>query len=535
MRKVLILALIFNFTEICTAGKKVVGQWYRWEHDLSTKVSCKDSVVNLKVVFSGPNGIAFSTPAFSNDGKKYHFRAAFPVTGLWRWKTSCDKPIKGIVDRKGKVLVKKYEGENTLYKHGNLKVSDDKRYLVHADGTPFLWMGDTGWAVQLRSTMEEWKYYVDTRVKQNFSVIQISPTGFIKEKTESSIGAVSFDKNGKPDTVFWKDMDDKIAYANDQGLMVFMVGIGGKLNELFSQNSANQNLVTYLTARFAGNMVVFSPGFDQKFDKGNQRVAEELSFITSQLVTQHPGTHYNTIVKYRNDPSLDFCGLQSGHQNGDLPKAYRAARAWTLDLWNAAPVKPVINIEAMYDGYGNNNGPNWREKDVRKLGWISWLSGSKGYTYGAGDVRPKVPHGNGGIWTFNTDSTTFDYWRKAIAWPSAAQMTIMHDFFKSIDWWNLIPAHELVLNQSEDEMCKMVVSVNKNDNLVVAYLPDNDSIRLNLEGKSGVNKILWLNPVTGQSIEDGKMISTDKIVSFTKPQGWDDALLVLSLEINRNS
>jgi len=31
--------------------------------------------------------------------------------------------------------------------HGRLAVSANGRFLQHHDGTPFLWIGDTGWAL----------------------------------------------------------------------------------------------------------------------------------------------------------------------------------------------------------------------------------------------------------------------------------------------------------------------------------------------------------------------------------------------------
>ncbi len=528
--------LIFPFVS-CFSGFNVDNQkaiqWCCWEHSLLAHDSNTNQAATLNVIFTGPKGRTFTIPAFTDDGKTYHFRAAFPIAGVWEWRTICENPNAGLHNRKGKILVKKYEGNNPLYKHGDLRVSDDKRYLVHSDGTPFLWMGDTGWIVELKSTMDEWRYYVDTRASQKFSVIQITPTGFIKKSPDTTKGATSFTEDGRPDSVFWQNLEEKVSYANEKGLVVLFVGVGGKLNDLFSKNPNNQNFASYIAARFAGHTVIFSPSFDQKFDEGNQNVAQELKGLTQHLVTQHPGTNYPTILKYRNDSSLNFCGLQSGHHDGKLPEAYKAARVWTLDLWNGVPIKPVINIEAMYDGYGDNSGPNWREKDARKLGWISWLSGSRGYTYGAGDIRPKVPNGNGGIWTFNTNSTTFDYWRKAILWASAHQMTMMGDFFQSINWWNLVPAQELILNQAEDEMSKMVISKSKKGDLILAYLPDNPIIILNLEDKSKVMKGKWFNPVTGNFVSVEKPIVPYSRVSFTRPVGWEDALLIIFTDKNK--
>ena len=43
-------------------------------------------------------------------------------------------------------VCRRYAGSNPLYLHGVLVPSSNNRYLVHADGTPFYWLGDTHWS-----------------------------------------------------------------------------------------------------------------------------------------------------------------------------------------------------------------------------------------------------------------------------------------------------------------------------------------------------------------------------------------------------
>jgi len=54
-------------------------------------------------------------------------------------------------------------------------VSENRRYLVHDDGTPFLWVGDTAWAVPQRATNEEWAAYLADRTAKHFTLIQVAP------------------------------------------------------------------------------------------------------------------------------------------------------------------------------------------------------------------------------------------------------------------------------------------------------------------------------------------------------------------------
>ncbi len=501
--------------------------WQRWQNSLTTAFS-GDSPVSLEIIFSGPDGATFSTPAFTGTGREYYFRAAFPAAGTWQWRAVCSDPLNpDLHNKRGKVRVTRYRGDNPLYQHGDLRISEDRRYLVHADATPFLWMGETGWNATLKSTMEEWKFYVDTRASQGFTVIQISPRGSGNRNIASASENISVLADGTPDPVFWKDLEDKIAYANDKGIFILMVGTGSAWRDLFTKNKQNQRFETYITGRLSSHMVIFSPSFDQLFIDELDKVAISLKASTQHLVTQHPGTNYEANLKYRNT-AVDFCGLQSGHHGGNLTRVANAARQWTLDMWNETPVKPVINIEAMYDAYGNNDAKNWRGKDSRKPGWISWLSGSRGFTYGCGDIPPKVPIGHGGVWLFNKDSTTYDFWKKAINWQSARSMTIMKDFFKSIEWWKLVPAHELITNQAKDDTLKMVASKSSDSRFIVAYLPGNKQINLNCEDFPGPYNVVWMNPSTGEYTPAGTVNSHKSEQEFFKPEGWEDAVLKLT-------
>jgi len=273
--------------------------------------------------------------------------------------------------------------------------------------------------------------------------------------------------------------------------------------------------------------VIFSPSMDQKYDEQNVEQAKRLHALTLHLVTQHPGTNYDAIKRYHDAPELDFCAVQSGHRNGELQLTYRGAREWTFDMWQGVPVKPVINIEAMYDAHGHDNAPAWREQDVRKLGWIAWLSGSRGYTYGAGDIPPKVAGGHGAIWNLYADPQADDYWRKAIIWPSAGQMTHLHDFFAAIEWWRLAPAPDLVQNQSDDQQRKMVASRTAAGDLLVAYLPDNPEITLNLVAMTAGLTGRWFNPITGDYVPLNEPVTTSAVATFHRPAGWNDAVLLL--------
>jgi hypothetical protein len=53
-----------------------------------------------------------------------------------------------------------------------LRVSENRRYLVKEDGSPFFYLGDTAWELFHRLTREEAATYLEDRANKGFTVIQ---------------------------------------------------------------------------------------------------------------------------------------------------------------------------------------------------------------------------------------------------------------------------------------------------------------------------------------------------------------------------
>src|SRR5688500_20316616 len=53
-----------------------------------------------------------------------------------------------------------------------LQVSDNKRFLIRSDGSPFFYIGDTAWELFHRLNREEADRYLQDRAGKGFTVIQ---------------------------------------------------------------------------------------------------------------------------------------------------------------------------------------------------------------------------------------------------------------------------------------------------------------------------------------------------------------------------
>jgi len=517
-----------------TAAQPGLHAWQRWDHALTSTRHYANPYADviLRVRYTGPDGRTFHTFGFWDGGETFRIRCAFPAPGAWKWETDCsDTANAGLHGQQGTVNVAPYEGDNPLYRQGFLKVSDNRRYITYGDGTPFLWMGDTTWAVPQKSSNEEWQAYIADRTTKRFTLIQVAP---------APQWAGDSDRQGnKPFTdaacsqwnpAYWQSFERKLQLANEKGLVVLLVGLMEPVSR-YPKTDVACLFARNIVARLFGNFVIFSPSFDSEFMPLANEVGNAARHATAvHLITQHPGTPWNQPTptfsdQYYDQPYLDIAAVQTGHNAGHLDWCAHHAIEWTLHLYRHEPHKPVINLEAMYDAQGKKD---WRAVDARSLGWRCWLSGAMGYTYGAGDLPPKCPQGSGAVWMWCNDPIRYDYWKKALQWDSAFQMQYLHDFLADIEWWHLEPAHELIRNQPDDVTRRIVLAKSARGDLAVAYLPDNDALEIDMSGFPKPLTVRWFDPVHGRYTGEPATIENKGNRRFAPPEKGDWVLLLQS-------
>lgn len=507
--------------------------WQRWDHALqsATEYGNPYADVVLRVTYTGPGGRTLRTFGFWDGGQTFRIRGAFPEPGTWQWETECSDPANaGLHRQRGTVRVLPYEGESPLYRRGFLKVGEGRRHLAWGDGTPYLWMGDTAWAVPQRASDEEWEQYLADRVAKRFSLIQVAaaPPGWAG--TEDRRGEKPFvdDAQGRWNPAYWRAFERKIQRANERGLIVFVVG----LMEPVRRYPASEQACLFarnLAARLFGNFVILSPSFDSRPLPLAHEVGRAIRAATAvHLTTQHPGTGGRNplpafALHYVDQSYMDFFAVQSGHNNGDRALCAHHAIEWVRHLYGLEHFKPVINVEGMYDAQGENA---WQAVDVRGHGWRSWLSGAMGYTYGAGDVPPKVGHGRGAIWRWVTEPARYDFWEKALQWDSAFQMQYLHDFMAALDWWRLEPAHDLIRDQPDDVIRRRVLAQIPGRDLAVAYLPDEQGIAVDLASFTTPLAARWFDPVLGRSTPVPGVVRNEGVQRFIPPAPGDWVLVL---------
>ncbi|MCL5270773.1 MAG: DUF4038 domain-containing protein [bacterium] len=477
--KSIAIILAFYLASAAAVAGDLTHTWQRWEQRLTSNRDyvnpCAD--VQVKVRIDGPDGQHDEGLGFWDGGRQFTIRYAFPAPGEWKWKTTCsDTANGGLHGRSGTVRVTRADSRNLLNRHGYPRVGDGGRFLTYADGTPFLWIGDTCWRAPSHASDMEWAQYVANRAAKGYSVLQLSIASD-RALEHSRLGIAPFLSKlpdiTKPNPAYFQAMDRRIGEANDHGLVVVMVGL---METPYRYPPPEQIAILsrYVAARYASQAVIFSPSFDSPIHVAETEAAVRAirEAAPANLITMHMGTGVGP--RFHAAGWLSFDMYQSGHNGGD--KARQSARAigMAAEILALARRKPLVNGETIYEG---DLGGAY---DVRRTGWLSFLSGAKGYTAGINEVYK---------WDINVLAM--------MNAPSSDQVALLGRILGALPWWDLEPAPQRILNQPDDNARLMAFALTADKTLGIAYLPANKAIDLDLSGGSPVYDILWVNPATG--------------------------------------
>ena len=423
----------------------------------------------------------------------------------------------------------------------NLRVSEDKRYLITADGEPFFWLGDTAWELFHRLDQKEASLYLKNRASKGFNVIQAVVLAELDGlNTPNPYGDTPLLNNdpSKPNEAYFKHVDYIVHTANALGMYIGMLPTwGDKFNkkwgvgpEVFNPENAYA-YGKYLGKKYKNDDIIWIMGGDR-----NPENEEDIQIINSmakgikeeaphQLMTYHPQGGSNSAQFFHNEEWLDFNMFQSGHSEKNIPN-YQV----TSKLYDLKPVKPVLDGEPSYEDHPVKWDPKhgWFDAfDVRQAAYWSLLSGACGHTYG-----------NHNIWQMwdkehSPVSSARTPWWQGLDYEGAFQMGYMKIFFESFPWYQLVPESSLVNNQSEIDNY-VSASIDRNNNFMIVYIPHGQKLEVNTANlSSDTIKAFWFNPRIGERVNLGKM-NKQKIKIFDPPQdperGNDWVLVIESVD-----
>ena len=258
----------------------VSGQPAEWAYTSGKQYSDPFNQVQLDVLVTPPSGQQERVPAFWAGGTTWRVRYAPPVSGTYRIQTiSSDAANRDLHNRTSTMTVEPYSGQNAHYRHGPLKVAEDRAHFQHADGTPFFWLGDTWWMGLCKrlSWPDGFETLTADRVQKGFTMVQIvaglypdmepfdprgaNEAGFPWEPEYARINPAYFDM-----------ADIRIQHLADRGLAACIVGFWGYFIPRMGLEKTKQHW-RYLIARWSAYPVVWCLAGEAKLERSVVRAA----------------------------------------------------------------------------------------------------------------------------------------------------------------------------------------------------------------------------------------------------------------------
>lgn len=406
----------------------------------------------------------------------------------------------------------------------SLEVSEDGRHLVHPDGTPFFWLGDTAWELFHRLDREEAATYLDDRAEKGFTVIQAVVLAELDGlNTPNPYGETPLEDNDptQPNEAYFEHVDFVVNQAEQRGLYVGLLPTwGDKFNkkwgtgpEIFTPENARA-YGRFLGERYRDAPVIWILGGDRNPETDEHEaiiraMAEGLQAGDGDrhLMTYHPQGLSQSWQWFHEDEWLDFNMFQSGHDSYDRPNYETTRKGYLLD-----PTKPVIDGEPRYEDHPVKWEPKhgWFDAfDVRQAAYWSVLSGAFGHTYGDHNIWQMWAEGREPVNHARTP------WHEAIDHVGAAQMGYLRRLFLSRPFLDLVPDQSMLAEATDTGAAHQRAARDEHGRFLMVYTPYGRPVSVRLDAIDGDRaRVSWFNPRTGE-------VPAADTVRTTGPRSFD--------------
>jgi hypothetical protein len=434
--------------------------------------------------------------------------------------------MRGVIQRLALLTLLSVPLAAADFSHGGLRVSDNHRYLVHRDGTPFFYLGDTAWELFHRLNREDTERYLENRRQKGFTVIQaVVLAEFDGLHTPNAYGETPLrnDDPTQPNEAYFRHVDAVVKMAEAKGLYIGMLPTwGNKVVKGSWEKTAPvifnpENALVY--GRFIGSRYKNAPNIIWILggDRDPTNVVPVWRAMAQgvregdagrHLITFHPNGRHSSSEVLHNEPWLDFNMAQSGHNRRDNNNDEIIDRDYAR-----SPVKPCMDGEPRYE----NHPIDWKPKengwfddyDVRQAAYWALFAGAHGHTYGCHD-----------IWQFHTpqrEAISFarGVWTESMDLPGARQVGYAGALIESRPMLARIPDQSILASEVEAGADR--VRATRGEDYAFVYVPTGKPVRVKLDLLSGKELAAWwFDPRTGAARRIGTVANRGER-EFTPP------------------
>jgi hypothetical protein len=392
------------------------------------------------------------------------------------------------------------------FSHGRLVISDNKRYLVHKDGTPFFYFADTAWQLFHRLTREEINHYFQNRVKKGFTVIQaviLAELDGLETPNRYGITPLRNNNPQTPNEAWFEWIDEVISMAREQGLYIALVPTwGDKVDkkwgtgpEIFTIENA------YEYGKYLGNRykktpnIIWMNGGDRSADGKNFAIWDALakgikSEDRQHLMTFHPQGERSSSEWFHQSDWCDFNICQTSHSQTD----YGIYERLLVKDYQLNPIKPCMDAEPRYEdipiGFNPANG-RFDDSDVRQSLYWSLFSGGFGYTYGCNSIWQFYEEGRKPMCDARRS------WQESLDLPGSFAIKYARALLESFDYLSRVPDQDFIISRNNNNKEKVVAT--RGTGYALIYIPTGKETVISLDKMNTAKQIQlsWFQPCTG--------------------------------------
>lgn len=400
------------------------------------------------------------------------------------------------------------------WSNGKLVVSDNGRYIIHENGTPFFWMGNTAWLISERLTREEVEYYLSKEHEYGYNVEQIqvlnaTPTFNIygMQANDASFDMSKFSKEGVYG--YWEHLDYIVDVAEANGIYIAMDCIWGSQIDVMDEKKAAA-YGKFLGERYKDKPnIIWLIGGDIRGDKKPEvwdAMARAIRKAdANHIMTFHPRGRTTSAWWFNDREWMDFNMFQSGHRrygqrrgDGDYTiKDNTEEDNWRyVDMsFEVEPVRPVIDGEPSYEdipqGLHDLDAPRWQDYDVRRYAYWAVFGGAFGHTYGHNSVMQFIRPGL--LASFGADKP----WWDAMKDPGYGQMKYLKWLMLTFPFTERVADQSIIAGTNGERYDRVIAT--RGEDYILVYNYSAKPMSIDLTKISGAKKnVWWLDPSDGQ-------------------------------------
>ena len=415
------------------------------------------------------------------------------------------------------------------WSNGKLKVSDNNLYIIHDNGTPFFWMGNTAWLLPERLNREEAEYFLAKDREAGYNVEQIQVLNAIPTFNvyghQANNAEFDFSKVSKPGVYgYWEHLDYIVDTAERNGIYIAMDCIWGSMLKQMDIKKA-ENLGRFLATRYKDKPnIIWMIGGDIMGDRSPEiwdAMARAIKKIDkNHIMTFHPRGRTTSAWWYNDREWMDFNMFQSGHRrygqrNGDgdyTIKDNTEEDNWRyIDMsFEKKPLRPVIDGEPSYEdipqGLHDFSAPRWQDYDVRRYAYWAVFGGCFGHTYGHNSVMQFIRPGLSA--SFGAEKA----WWDAMKDPGYNQMKYLKWLMLTFPFTERIADQSIIAGQNGERYDRVIAT--RGNAYLLVYNYSGKPMDIDLGKISGSKKnVWWMNPTDGKLTYLGEYDS--KVTSFS--------------------